>query len=188
MARVPLQDPDELTGYLRDLHEESGDNTPLLPTIAQAFAPTPELLESFVSWYFPWHSNTGEQPTRLPVRLKELVRLRLATFSGCRACKSARMDVDEVSEEEALGVDTEVAETFSPDEKAAIAFAEKLALDHHPIDDEDFARLREHFDDAQILELVVLSGVIYLGWGRALSVLALDNPACELPPLHFERS
>jgi len=188
MARVPLQDPEELTGYLRDLHDESGDNTPLLPTIAQAFAPAPELLESFVDWYFPWHSNSGAQPTRLPVRLKELVRLRLATFSGCRACKSARMDEAEVSEEEALGVDTEVAEGFSAEERTAIAFAEKLALDHHSIEDEDFEALRVYFDDAQILELVVLSGVIYLGWGRALSVLRLDNPACELPPLHFERS
>lgn len=188
MARVPLQEPQELTGYLRSLHDESGDNTPLLPTIAQAFAPAPDLLESFVAWYFPWHSNTGEQPTRLPVRLKELVRLRLATFSGCKACKSARMDEIEISEAEALGVDTDVATTFSPEERAALDFAEKLALDHHAIDDDDFASLREHFDDAQVLELVVLSGVIYLGWGRALSVLALDNPACELPPLHFERA
>lgn len=187
MARVPLQDPDELTGYLRELHDESDDNTPLLPTIAQAFAPAPDLLESFAEWYFPWHSNTGEQPTRLPTRLKELVRLRLATFTGCRACKSARLDEGEVTEAEALGVDTEVAEGFSEEERAAIAFAEKLALDHHSIDDQDFERLRRHFDDAQLLELVVLSGVIYVGWGRALSVLALDDPSCELPPLHFER-
>lgn len=188
MARVPLTEPHELDGYLRSIYDESEENTPLLPTIAQAFAPAPELLESFIAWYFPWHSNSGEQPTRLPVRLKELVRLRLATFSGCKACKSARMNQDEISEEEAQGVDTDVAESFSTEERAALAFAEKLALDHHAIDDDDFAALREHFDDAQILELVVLSGVIYLGWGRALSVLALDNPACELPPLHFEKA
>jgi alkylhydroperoxidase family enzyme len=186
MPHVPLTEPDELDGFLRTLHDESGDNTPLLPTIAQAFAPAPELLESFIAWYFPWHSNTGEQPTRLPARLKELVRLRLATFTGCRACKSARTAEETVYEEDALGVDTEHAESFSPEERAAIAFAEKLAIDHYSIGEEDFAALREHFDDAQILELTVLTGVIYLGFGRALSVLALEDSSCTLPPLHFE--
>jgi alkylhydroperoxidase family enzyme len=187
MSRVPLAEPDQLDGFLRTLHEDSGANTPLLPTIAQAFAPAPELLESFISWYFPWHSNDGTQPTRLPVRLKELVRLRLATFSGCKACKSARMAEDVVSEQDALGVDGGQAQAFSAPERAAIDFAEKLAIDHYSIDDGDFAALREHFDDAQILELVILTGVIYLGFGRALSVLALDNPSCALPPLHFEQ-
>jgi alkylhydroperoxidase family enzyme len=188
MSRVPLAEPEQLDGFLRTLHDDSGENTPLLPTIAQAFAPAPELLESFISWYFPWHSNDGTQPTRLPVRLKELVRLRLATFSGCKACKSARMAEDVVSESDALGVDTDHAQEFSPAERAAIDFAEKLALDHYSIDDSDFSLLREHFDDAQILELVVLTGVIYLGFGRALSVLALDNPACALPELYFEQA
>ena len=187
MSRVPLAEPGELDGFLRTLHDDSGANTPLLPTIAQAFAPAPELLESFISWYFPWHSNDGTQPTTLPVRLKELVRLRLATFSGCKACKSARMAEDVVAEEDALGVDTDRTGEFSEPERAALAFAEKLAIDHYSIDDEDFSTLREHFDDAQILELVVLTGVIYLGFGRALSVLALDNPSCTLPKLHFEQ-
>jgi alkylhydroperoxidase family enzyme len=187
MTRIPLAEPEQLDGFLRTLYEDSGANTPLLPTIAQAFAPAPELLESFISWYFPWHSNDGTQPTRLPVRLKELVRLRLATFSGCKACKSARMAEDVVAEEDALGVDTERAHEFSAEERAALDFAEKLAVDHYTIDDADFAGLREHFDDAQILELVILTGVIYLGFGRALSVLALDNPSCELPKLHFEQ-
>jgi alkylhydroperoxidase family enzyme len=188
MSRVPLAEPEQLDGFLRTLHDDAGENTPLLGTIAQAFAPAPELLESFISWYFPWHSNDGTQPTRLSARLKELVRLRLATFSGCKACKSARMAEAEVTEADALGVDTDRALAFSPAERAAIEFAEKLAVDHYSIDDEDFAALREHFDGSQILELVVLTGVIYLGFGRALSVLALDNPSCELPKLHFERA
>jgi alkylhydroperoxidase family enzyme len=187
MSHVPLAEPDHLDGFLRTLHDDSGENTPLLPTIAQAFAPAPELLESFISWYFPWHSNDGTQPTTLPVRLKELVRLRLATFSGCKACKSARMAEDVLAEEEALGVDTERAKEFSAEEQAALDFGEKLAIDHYSIDESDFAKLREHFNDAQILELVVLTGVIYLGFGRALSVLNLDNPSCELPKLHFEQ-
>jgi alkylhydroperoxidase family enzyme len=180
MSRLPLADPEQLPSFLRTLHDESGDNTPLLPNIARIFAPAPDLLESFIAWYFPWHMNDGVQ-ARLPVRVKELVRLRLATFSGCRACKSARMAEDLIPEAQAVGVDGDVAQ-FSAAEQTALAFAEKFALDHYSIDDTDFALLREHYDDAQILELVVLTGVIYLGFGRALSVLQLENVTCALPP------
>jgi alkylhydroperoxidase family enzyme len=54
--------------------------------------------------------------------------------------------------------------TFSPRERAALAYAEKLALDHRSIDDGFFDRLREHFDDAEILELGMMIGQ-YIGFG-----------------------
>jgi alkylhydroperoxidase family enzyme len=182
MSRLPLAEPEQLPDFLRRLHDESGDNTPLLPNIARIFAPAPELLESFIAWYFPWHMNEAGAQGRLPVRLKELVRLRLATFSGCQACKSARMAEDLIPEAQAVGVDDEELTQFSAEEQVALQFAEKMALDHYSIGDDDFAVLREHFDDAQILELVVLTGVIYLGFGRALSVLQLENVSCSVPP------
>ncbi len=181
MSQVPLAEPEQLEGFLRTLHDDSGDNTPLLPNIARAFAPAPELLESFIDWYFPWHSNTGEQPTRLPIRVKELVRLRLATFSGCQACKTARLAEDVISEADAVGVDDGGETQYSGAEQAALRFGDKMALDHYSICEEDFADLREHYDDAQILELVVLTGVIYLGFGRALAVLSLHDVSCPLP-------
>ena len=181
MSRLPLAELDELPPFLRTLHDDSGENTPLLPNIARIFAPAPDLLESFLAWYFPWHVNGDGASTRLPVRVKELVRLRLATFSGCQACKSARMAEEVITEEQAVGVDAGPS-GYSPAEQEALRFGERFALDHHAIGDEDFARLREHFDDAQILELVVLTGVIYLGFGRALSVLQLEEVSCPLPP------
>ena len=183
MSRLPLAEPDQLPPFLRTLHDESGPNTPLLPHIARAFAPASDLLESFLAWYFPWHVNDVSVPARLPVRVKELVRLRLATFSGCAACKAARMAEDEIPEDDAIGVDVDPeGPAYTPAEREALRFAEVFALDHRSIGDEHFARLREHFDDAQVLELVVLTGVIYLGFGRALSVLQLEEVSCPLPP------
>jgi alkylhydroperoxidase family enzyme len=181
MSRLPLAEPEELPPFLRTLHDESGDNTPLLPNIARVFAPAPDLLESFLAWDFPWHVNDADTPARLSVRVKELVRLRLATFSGCVACKAARMAEELIPETQAVGVDGDATQ-FSAEEQAALHFVEKFALDPYSIDDTDFAILREHFDDAQILELIVLTGVIYLGFGRALSVLQLENVTFPLPP------
>ena len=63
---------------------------------------------------------------------------------------------------------------FSPRESAALAFAEKLATDHHGIDDDFFKHLREEFSDAEIIELGMMIGQ-YLGFGRLLKVLHLEK-------------
>ena len=55
-----------------------------------------------------------------------------------------------------------------------------LALQHDQIGDADIATLREHFDDAQILELAMMAGQ-YIGFGRMLAVLQLETVACPLP-------
>jgi alkylhydroperoxidase family enzyme len=42
---------------------------------------------------------------------------------------------------------------FTARERAAIPFAEKLAVDHHNIGDDDVAAMRRLFTDAEFLEL-----------------------------------
>lgn len=67
--------------------------------------------------------------------------------------------------------------SFSPRERLAVAYAEKLAVDHHNIDDEFFETLRTEFDDAEILELGMMIGQ-YIGFGRLLKVLDLEPRFC----------
>jgi alkylhydroperoxidase family enzyme len=66
---------------------------------------------------------------------------------------------------------------FSERERLALEYAEKLAVDHHAIDDGFFARLRTGFDDAEILELGMMIGQ-YIGFGRLLKVLDLEPRFC----------
>jgi alkylhydroperoxidase family enzyme len=51
---------------------------------------------------------------------------------------------------------------FSPAEQAALAFAEKLTRASSTINDDDIARLKSHFSDAQVLDLHVLVGLVNL--------------------------
>jgi alkylhydroperoxidase family enzyme len=67
---------------------------------------------------------------------------------------------------------------YSPAEQVAIEYAERFALDHLSIDDAFFSRLREHFSDADILDLTICIGN-YLAFGRLTQVLKLDV-ACHL--------
>jgi alkylhydroperoxidase family enzyme len=184
MSRLPLAEPSELPEYLRDLHDGAREDDWSTRHVARAFAAAPELLETYLTeFYYPWHSNDGlaAGAARTSPRLKELVRLRIATLNGCRTCKAARLAADSIPEAEALGIDAySASDDYSPAEKAAVAFAEQMAVDHHAIGEEDIARLREHFDDGAILELMMMAGQ-YIGFGRLLAILQLETVECPLP-------
>lgn len=185
MSRLPMTDPEALTGYLRDLHDEAEDDDWSSRHVARAFGAAPGLLEMYLNgFYYPWHSNAAGAAgaAQLSPRLKELVRLRIATLNGCETCKAARLAADTIPEGQALGIDDCAgSDAYTPAEKAAVRFAEQMALDHHGIGDADVAALRAHFDDAAILELMMMAGQ-YIGFGRLLAILQLETVACPLPP------
>ena len=66
---------------------------------------------------------------------------------------------------------------FTPRERLALAYAERLAVNHHAIDDAFFAELKSEFTDAEILELGMMAGQ-YIGFGRLLKVLDLTPKFC----------
>jgi alkylhydroperoxidase family enzyme len=72
----------------------------------------------------------------------------------------------------------EARQTFSPREKLAIRFAEKMALDHRSIDEAFVGELRSEFADAEIVELGMMIGQ-YIGFGRLLVALGIDREAAE---------
>jgi len=67
---------------------------------------------------------------------------------------------------------------YSPQEQVAIEYAERFALDHLAIDETFWARLREHFTDAEIVDLTICAGN-WLAFGRLTQVLHLDV-VCEI--------
>lgn len=176
MSRVTLTDPDELEPYLRDLHDNALDDDWSTRHCARAFASHPRLLEGYLNFYYPWHSEGG----LLPRRLKELVRLRIATLNGCQTCKAARLARDEIPEAEALQVDNfESGESYSEREKVALRFAEKMAVDHFSVDDDYISGVREHFSEPEFLELAMMTGQ-FIGFGRVLAILQLEEVSCPI--------
>jgi alkylhydroperoxidase family enzyme len=67
---------------------------------------------------------------------------------------------------------------YTAREKLAIEYAERFALDHLDIDDSFFLTLRQHFSDAEILDLTICIAD-YLAFGRLTQVLKLDQ-SCSL--------
>ncbi len=105
----------------------------------------------------------------LPDRLVELVRLRVAFFNQCRSCMAIRYSdavADGVTEGLVCSLERpQEAENLSAAEKAAIRYGELMATDHLAIDDKVYADLRQHFSEAQIVELG-MTVAFFVGFGR----------------------
>lgn len=175
MSRVTLVEPDTLDPFLQDLHTGASEHDWSTRHTARAFASHPRLLEDYLEFYYPWHSEGG----LLSRRLKEMVRLRIATLNGCQTCKAARLAADELPESEALSIDEYEGQPFSDREKMALRFAEKLAVDHFRIDDDFLRDVRRHFSEPEFLELSMMAGQ-YIGFGRVLATLQLEVVACPI--------
>ena len=147
------------------------------PLRVQIYAQRPELAKAFLAY-----GKTLREERLLPDRLIELVRLRVAFHNQCRSCMAVRYEEgarDGVTEELVCELERpEEAPDLSEAERAAIAFADLLATNHHRISDETFARLSEHFSEAEIVELG-FNVALFVGYGRLGAALHMvdDLPA-----------
>jgi AhpD family alkylhydroperoxidase len=143
-----------------------GPNAPLR---LQIYAQRPPLAEAFVEF-----GATLRRERLLSGRLIELVRLRVAFWNQCRSCMAVRYEEgtkDGLTEALVCSLERpEDADDLTEAERAAIAFADLFATDHLGIGDETFARLREHFDEAEIVELC-MNVALFVGFGRMGAVL-----------------
>jgi alkylhydroperoxidase family enzyme len=94
------------------------------------------------------------------------VRL-LQSAGDLTEAKIARLDLDREPE------------GFTEEELLAIEYADRLATDHHNMDDAFFDRLKAVFNDEQVLELGMMIGQ-FIGFGRLLMVLDLESKFCPV--------
>jgi alkylhydroperoxidase family enzyme len=70
-------------------------------------------------------------------------------------------------------IEDETSALLSARERAAVRFAEKLAVDHRKVDDTLWAEVRAHFSEAEIIELTA-HATLYIGFGRFNEIIGLD--------------
>jgi alkylhydroperoxidase family enzyme len=75
----------------------------------------------------------------------------------------------------------EASTLLTPREKAAIRYADVLAGDHQSASDKLFDQLREHFTEAEIVDLGWRI-VTFVGYGRFIHTLGLEiGQTCPVP-------
>ncbi|MEZ5486250.1 MAG: carboxymuconolactone decarboxylase family protein [Steroidobacteraceae bacterium] len=129
-------------------------------TFIQVAAHAPELF----TWYGEFYQRVFHGG-RVPLRIKELVRLRLSTVHGCAFCnRGNRLDAREagLSEAQLRAIDDPESSLWDPAERAALRLAGQMTLTNPAgqLDAEIYRELRAHFDDAQIFELGITMAVL----------------------------
>jgi alkylhydroperoxidase family enzyme len=72
------------------------------------------------------------------------------------------------------------AENFTPAIKAAIKLAENMTANGHLVTDEDFAELRQYYNEPEIIELTSLIGMVNY-FNRFTTALRIDISGTDAP-------
>ena len=137
----------------------------------------PEILEAFMIL-----AGTINGPGSVDIGLKQLVAYVSSNAAGCRYCQAhtsahaAHAGVDAEKIEHAFEFETHPL--FSDGERAALRLARDSALVPNLVEAEHFDALRQHFDDAQIVELVAVCALFgFLNrWNDTMSTELEDVP------------
>jgi alkylhydroperoxidase family enzyme len=108
----------------------------------------------------------------LSTRVREAARIRIAEINQCPVCLDTRTtsDPNGLSEDEYLGIaDWRSVDTFTPEERIAIEFAERFSPDHLGMDEDFWQRARAEMSDAELFELGVCCAS-WLGLGRMTQI------------------
>ena len=172
LSKVPVENwDDELRALTR-----ADTATPLELGMIRVFAHSPGVAKAIIQF-----GMSLQQSSRLPRRLVELVRLRVAFHNRCRTCMTYRYRsaIDEgVTENLVCSLEKpSEAPDLTDREKAAIAYADLAATDHFSIDDQTFDELRRYFSEAEIVELGAFIAY-FIGFGRHAAAMDMTE---ELP-------
>jgi|HubBroStandDraft_2_1064218.scaffolds.fasta_scaffold107621_2 AhpD family alkylhydroperoxidase len=131
---------------------------------------------------FPYYNGVRYE-TLIGPKLCELLRLAIAQTTQCPICLPARRQEaldDGMTEEQVARLVTPDREVFTEAELAVVSFAYKFGADHFSIGEADFRELRRHFSEEEVTEIGMLCAQ-FLGFGRLVMVLGLENPSCPIP-------
>ena len=157
MPRLPLVALSDFPPALRDTVERGRSSGMLSTTVPlQVWAHRPALASAWLQALEQFHSHG-----LLPVRLRELVRLKIASITNCVACQLARK-TDSVDEADLACLASDNGR-FNAEERAALRYAELFAADYTAIDDTVFDELKRHFAVPEIVELNLFCALMLAG-------------------------
>ncbi|NKC00775.1 MAG: carboxymuconolactone decarboxylase family protein [Pseudomonadales bacterium] len=163
--------PDEMKEML---HPER--MTDLEQGLMRYWAHRPDLVQGLAAF-----SGSLKVNRKLPEKLVELVRLRIAFFNQCRSCMAIRYTDalnDGLTEDLVCSLERpEEADNLTDAEKIAIKFGELMAADHLSVDDAIYSELREHYSQEEIVELG-MTAAFFVGFGRLAATFHMVE---ELP-------
>ena len=156
MARISLDASEDASPEVREIYETTLRGKP--GNVQKALAHRPEMLKNFLSFY----ASVGRSLDR---KLYELIYLRVSLINGCHYCAQHH-----VASSKRVGLTAEDWSSlragdysrYSEKERTALIYVEKLTRTPHDIGDADFAFLKAHFSEPEIVDIHLLTGLANL--------------------------
>jgi uncharacterized peroxidase-related enzyme len=174
MAPLRREDAPELEELFR-LYD---DTMSFVPNSLFTMARRSEILRAFSELITQiWRTGT------VPVGLKPLVAIVASTAAGCRYCQAhetvdaTMRGVDEAKIAEIW--DFERSPRYSEAERVALRFARDASVIPNAVTPEHFEKLREHWDDGEIVEILAVVGLFgFLNrWNDSMATDLEEVPA-----------
>jgi uncharacterized peroxidase-related enzyme len=156
VARISLIEPENASPEVKEIYEQKLRGKP--GNVQKALAQRPEMLKNFLSFY----ASVGKSLDR---KLYELLYIRISLINECRYCLQHHIASSKragLAPEDWSALKQGRYARFSEKEQTALAYAEKLTRNPHGVSDADFPALKEHFTDAEIVDLHLLVGLANL--------------------------
>jgi uncharacterized peroxidase-related enzyme len=156
MARISLIEPEHASPEVKEIYDGKLKGKP--GSMQKALAHRPAMLGAYLSFY----ASVGRSLDR---KLYEAVYLRTSLINGCHYCtqhhiqsgKRGGLTLDKMR----LLKDGNYS-SFGEKERTALRYTEKLTGTPSAASDADFAELKKHFSDEQIVDLHMLIGLANL--------------------------
>jgi uncharacterized peroxidase-related enzyme len=167
MARISLIEPAQASPEVKEIYDAKFKGKP--GNIQKALAHRPAMLGNFLGFY----ASVGRSLDR---KLYEAVYLRVSLINKCHYCSQHHIQGAKrvgITPEQMKALKEGDYSGFNVSEQAALRYAEKLTRTPDGSTDADFAELKNHFSDEQIVDLHMLIGLANLT-NRVTDPLGLD--------------
>jgi uncharacterized peroxidase-related enzyme len=158
MARISRVDRSQATPDIAALYDKAFTQRGNVPNMFRVMAHRPEIFSTMQA-HFGAVLNTGTVPTKL----KELIIVRTSQVNVTPYCLASHTvlarNLGWSDEQLANLADWPQRPDFTPAEKAALQLAETVTRDAHALTDQQFAELRSHYSEGEIVELLCAIGL-----------------------------
>ena len=156
MARINLVEAETASPEVREIYEKALRGKP--GNAQKALAHRPEMLKNFLSFY----ASVGRSLDR---KLYELIYIRVSLINGCHYCTQHHLASSKrvgLTGEDWSALKAGDYSRYSDKERAALTYIDKLTRAPHDINDSDFAPLKQHFSEPEIVDIHLLTGLANL--------------------------
>jgi len=150
MARVRMIEPEQATPEVKEIYDGKLKGRPI--NLQKALAHRPAILSNFPGFY----ASVGRSLDR---KLYEATYLRVSLINGCQYCSQHHIQGSKragLTPEQMKALQDGDYSGFGAGEQSALRYAEKLTRTPDAASDGDFAELKKHFSDEQIVDLHAL--------------------------------